>query len=120
MNYDLETVAEISTPAFLTRDSNGTEWETNDMKLNGFLGHLPWWALDREIHQDCLLYQVGTKGALTLIQLIHVLKIKTKHSKYVISYKIDSRHAQIRMHRISTDQRFQVGLQAIHRQIPCR
>ena len=71
-----DIIAKISTPAFLSQDSNGFNWDTRDDTLNGYIGKLPWWAFDRDINQDCLLYQVDSTGKLYLLQIMHILKIK--------------------------------------------
>ena len=115
MPYDYPTMVKINTPAFLTQDSNGFEWNTNDETLNGYIGHLPWWAFDREIKQDCLLYQVDSNGKLYFLQIIHVIKIKTGSKRDCILYKIDSRHAKLQLYSIPHGFRFKIGLKSMSR-----
>jgi len=115
MPYDRQTITKICTPAFLTQDSNGCVWNTNDETLNGYIGYLPWWALDREIEQDCLLYKVDSNGKMYFLQIIHVIKIKTGLKRDCIIYKIDSRHAKLELYYIPRGLRFKIGLKSMSR-----
>lgn len=110
-----DIIAKIGTPAFLSQDSNGFKWDTRDDTLNGYIGKLPWWAFDRDINQDCLLYQVDSTGKLYLLQIMHILKIKTRLNKYVITYKLDSRHAKVNIYCVPHGLRFNLGLKSMCR-----
>ena len=115
MFYDRHTIAKINTPAFLNRDSNGFNWDTQDETLNGYIGKLPWWAFDRKIEQDCLLYKVDSNGKLYILQIIHVIKIRTGLNRDCIIYKIDSRHAKLKSYYIPHGLRFKIGLKSMCR-----
>ncbi len=115
MPYSRDIVAKIGTPAFLTQDSNGFKWDIRDDTLNGYIGKLPWWALDTNIDQDCLLYQVDSNGKLYILQMIHILKIITGTDKYIITYKLDSRHAKIDLYCVPHGLKFKLGIKSMRR-----
>jgi len=115
MPYSRDIVSKIGIPAFLSTDSNGFGWDINDETLNGFVGNLPWWAFDKNINQDCLIYQVDSKGKLYLLQVMHILKITTMSNKYVITYKLDSRHAKIKLFCVPYWLKFRMGLKSMCR-----
>ena len=115
MPYPREIIEKIGKPAFLSQDSNGFKWDTKDESLNGYIGKLPWWAFDRDLGQDCLLYQVDSTGKLHLLQIIHILKITTCLDRYVIRYKLDSRHARVHLHCVSYGLKNKLGIKSMRR-----
>lgn len=102
----------VSNPKFLTCDQHGFPCEV-DSKVNSFLGHLPWWTLDRPMDQDCLLYQVDANGSLHLLQIMNIYKIQTSLVGYTIIYKQDSRHAKLNTYSVPKARLFQIGLMSL-------
>jgi hypothetical protein len=102
----------VSNPKFLACDQHGFSCKA-DFKFNSFLGHLPWWALDRPLSHDCLLYQVDSNGALHLLQMINVYKIQTRLGGYTLLYKHDVRHAQLHLYTVPKARLFHIGLMSV-------
>ena len=102
----------VSTPKYLTCDQHGNPWKV-DARINSFLGHLPWWTLDRRLDQDCLVYQVDSNGAIHLLQLMNVYKIQTSLRCYTIMYKHDLRHAELHFYSVPKARLFQIGLMSL-------
>ena len=102
----------VSNPKYLSCDQHGFPCEFN-CKINGFLSHLPWWTLDQDVGQDCLLYQVDSNGALYLLQIIHVYKIYSSLKGYTIYYKHDVRHAKLNVYFVPRARLSHIGLMSL-------
>lgn len=82
--------------------------------LNSFLSTLPWYTLDNPIHQDCLLYNVDSTGALHFLAIVYVVSIRTTATSRTILYKYDEKHARLHMYRICKERWGMVGLVSIN------
>ena len=99
----------ISTP----KTTENTFWTASKGTLNSFLSQLPWYALDQPLQQDCLLYNIDSKGALHLLLLGYIVQIRTTAKARTIIYKHDKRHAALHMYRVMKERWSMVGIQTI-------
>ena len=102
----------ISNLKSLTRDEYGHMWSSEN-SLNGYLAHLPWWALDNKLNKTCLLYQVDSKGQLFLLCIMHIVHIKTHRLGYTIIYKNDKEHARLHTFRVNRMRLNRIGITTI-------
>ena len=102
----------ISNLKTLTRDEHGHMWSAEN-SLNGYLTHLPWWALDRKLNKTCLLYQVDSKGKLFILCIMYIVHIKTHREGYTIIYTHDKEHARLHTYRINKWRLTNVGIMSI-------
>ena len=89
----------ISNLKTLTRDEFGHMWSLEN-SLNGYLAHLPWWALDQKLNKTCLLYQVDSKGKLFILCIMYIVHIRTYD---IILLFIPTTTARLHTHRINGD-----------------
>lgn len=115
MGHSLEEMKAIASVARLDMDSNGVRWNTLDSDINSFIAHLPWWALDRDLGKDCLMFQVDSQGSLQLLQILHVVRITTQPDKVNIWYKLHAHHAKIEVCFVPKGRWRKVGLKSINR-----
>jgi|TARA_B110000977_G_scaffold197430_1_gene279941 hypothetical protein len=115
MGHTLEDMKAISSAAYLDVDSNGSRWNTLESDINSFIAHLPWWAFDSDLERDCLMFQVDSRGALQLLQILHVVRITTHPEKVSIWYKLDARHAKLEVCSVPKGRWRKVGLKSINR-----
>lgn len=113
--HSLEEMKVIGSVARLDMDSNGVRWNTLDSDINAFIAHLPWWALDRDLGKDCLMFQVDSRGSLQLLQILHVVRITTQSDKVNIWYKLHAHHAKIEVCFVPKARWRKVGLKSINR-----
>lgn len=113
--HSLEEMKVIGSVARLDMDSNGVRWNTLCSDINAFIAHLPWWALDRDLGKDCLMFQVDSHGSLQLLQILHVVRITTRSDKVNIWYKLDARHAKLEVCFVPKARWRKVGLKSINR-----
>jgi hypothetical protein len=102
----------ISSLKTLTVDNSHHHWKLHH-GFNAYLSQLPWETLDRPLQQDCLLYNVDSKGALHLLGVLHVVRIRTRSTSKTILYKYDAQHARLHVFRVPREQWSMVGLMAI-------
>lgn len=108
-----ETWDYISSPKKLTADNSHHNWELHKGPLNSDLSHLPWYALDRPLNMDCLMYNINSKGTLHLLGIFHVVCIQTRHKSMTVFYKYDSKHAQLHVFIIPQERWTLTGVMTI-------
>ena len=103
----------ISSPKTLTGDNSHYNWELHQGPLNSYLTHLPWHVLDSPLNRDCLMYNIDSRGALHLLGIFHVVRIRTRPHSMTLVYKYDSKHARLHVFRIPQERWAMTGLMTI-------
>jgi len=99
----------------LSSDNSQHMWTFNNNGLNSFLSNLPWQALDRPVNCDALVYNVDSKGALHLLGIMYIVRIRTCATHRTIIYKYDQKHAKLHTFRVCNAMCSNVGIKRIAR-----